>query len=299
MRHTSPTKIGEVIVSFPTSLKEQKDLVSVLADLNEETQRLALIYEQKLAALETLKKSLLHQAFSGQLTAGAAQEVSLTVPAPVSSTLTSFVPKLVVLPDITFLDLHAGIVAKGYQRHEAAGNPFYGRTKAEKGCHAVEAWVGIELQRQPMKNAAGPADSQRLREVTNYAREKGYFSFDRPQDAKRYELTKGPAFDALIAKTDQALGRRKAEVDQMLDIMASMTLDEASLVTTVHSAWNNLLMDGETITDERIVTEARENWHPEKMDIARECFFKAIAWIREKELVPTGQGKKVMNKDAD
>jgi type I restriction enzyme S subunit len=32
-----------------------------------ETQRLARIYERKLAALEALKKSLLHQAFTGQL----------------------------------------------------------------------------------------------------------------------------------------------------------------------------------------------------------------------------------------
>lgn len=32
-----------------------------------ETQRLTRIYEQKLAALAALKKSLLHQAFSGEL----------------------------------------------------------------------------------------------------------------------------------------------------------------------------------------------------------------------------------------
>ena len=32
-----------------------------------ETQRLARLYQQKLGALEALKKSLLHQAFSGPL----------------------------------------------------------------------------------------------------------------------------------------------------------------------------------------------------------------------------------------
>jgi type I restriction enzyme S subunit len=65
VRHTSPTKIGEVVVRFPTSIKEQKAIVAVLADLREETQRLARLYERKLAALEALKKSLLHQAFAG------------------------------------------------------------------------------------------------------------------------------------------------------------------------------------------------------------------------------------------
>jgi len=35
--------------------------------LSEETQPLAHLYEWKIAALEALKKSLLHEAFSGQL----------------------------------------------------------------------------------------------------------------------------------------------------------------------------------------------------------------------------------------
>jgi len=67
VRHTSPTKIGEVVVAFPTSLSEQKCIVTTLASLTEETQRLARLYERKHAALEALKKSLLHQAFTGTL----------------------------------------------------------------------------------------------------------------------------------------------------------------------------------------------------------------------------------------
>jgi type I restriction enzyme S subunit len=51
---------------FP-SVSEQKQIVVVLNDLREETRRLESIYRRKLAALETLKKSLLHQAFSGAL----------------------------------------------------------------------------------------------------------------------------------------------------------------------------------------------------------------------------------------
>jgi type I restriction enzyme, S subunit len=67
VRHTSPTKMGDVVVSFPTSLSEQRAIVSTLKNLREETQRLESLYQRKLAALDALKKSLLHQAFSGQL----------------------------------------------------------------------------------------------------------------------------------------------------------------------------------------------------------------------------------------
>ena len=48
-------------------LAKQREVVSRLVSLLEETQRLARLYERKHAALEALKKSLLHQAFTGEL----------------------------------------------------------------------------------------------------------------------------------------------------------------------------------------------------------------------------------------
>jgi type I restriction enzyme S subunit len=45
----------------------QKQAVTQLDALSAETQCLAALYERKLAALEELKKSLLHQAFAGEL----------------------------------------------------------------------------------------------------------------------------------------------------------------------------------------------------------------------------------------
>ncbi len=56
-----------VEISFPKTLTEQGQIVEKLDALHGETQRLQSIYQQKLAALETLKKSLLHQAFTGKL----------------------------------------------------------------------------------------------------------------------------------------------------------------------------------------------------------------------------------------
>ena len=54
-------------ISFPKSLTEQEKIVSKLDSLAIETQRLESIYEQKLTAMEALKRSLLHQAFVGGL----------------------------------------------------------------------------------------------------------------------------------------------------------------------------------------------------------------------------------------
>ena len=51
---------------FPP-VSEQKQIVAKLDSLREETQRLESICQQKLAALDELKKSLLHEAFIGKL----------------------------------------------------------------------------------------------------------------------------------------------------------------------------------------------------------------------------------------
>lgn len=61
------TKLGELVIPFPKSSKEQMSVVAKLDKLTAETQRLARLYERKHTALSALKKSLLHQAFTGIL----------------------------------------------------------------------------------------------------------------------------------------------------------------------------------------------------------------------------------------
>ena len=60
-------QIQEFAVEYPATLKEQKTIVAKLDAMLAETQRLTRLYERKLSALDALKKSLLHQAFAGNL----------------------------------------------------------------------------------------------------------------------------------------------------------------------------------------------------------------------------------------
>ena len=58
--------LKELGIRYPGT-NEQVEIVKTLDALDAEAQRLASIYERKLTALDALKKSLLHQAFSGNL----------------------------------------------------------------------------------------------------------------------------------------------------------------------------------------------------------------------------------------
>ncbi len=67
VRHTSPAKIGAIRVKFPPTSGEQSAVAAALRELAEDCHRLQALYTRKLAALDELKQSLLHQAFSGAL----------------------------------------------------------------------------------------------------------------------------------------------------------------------------------------------------------------------------------------
>ena len=61
------SKWSSLDVWLPPKLTEQENIVAKFDALSAETQHLESIYKQKLAALDALKKSLLDQAFKGQL----------------------------------------------------------------------------------------------------------------------------------------------------------------------------------------------------------------------------------------
>jgi len=64
--HLTCGEVKELMVAFP-DLATQQRIVDQAREFEDETQRLESLYQRKLAALAELKKSLLHQAFSGTL----------------------------------------------------------------------------------------------------------------------------------------------------------------------------------------------------------------------------------------
>lgn len=59
--------LNAIPIPIPERIEEQAEIVLSIEGLQKETQHLSQIYERKLAALEELKKSLLQQAFNGEL----------------------------------------------------------------------------------------------------------------------------------------------------------------------------------------------------------------------------------------
>lgn len=63
----SNSSLKNVIINYPKSIEEQKQIVQKLDSLSSETKKLESIYQQKINDLEELKKSILQKAFAGEL----------------------------------------------------------------------------------------------------------------------------------------------------------------------------------------------------------------------------------------
>lgn len=256
-------------------IEVQRRIADELDELEAQTDRLVDIHTRKLVAFDELKKSLLHQAFTGQLTSTKQTRVA---PQPALQTTTS--------------EFAANVISIAYARHERQQREnTFGRVKEQKLLHLTESIAKIDLGRQPMRDAAGPNDFQHMLRLEEWAKANNFFEMVKRGEG--YEFKKLSAFDKRLANARRVLAPYLPQLEPVIDLLVPMDTKEAEVFATVHAAWNNLLIDGAEVTDGAIVSAAREGWHADKLRIDESKFRSAIALIRQRDLVPKGTGKYV------
>lgn len=314
--HTlSISKVENLFIPF--CIKEEQGLL-----LTELSSKLTLIESlnqtitTSLQQAEALRQSILKKAFSGELVpqniedepasillekikAEKARQQTSTAKArskkakPPKDNVVPFPTKV---PAIDTTELHAGLMALAYRCHEQHKTSWYfGHVKAEKISHMIESFIGIDLERMPIQDAAGPNDFKRLLEVESLARQKQWFDV-RKQPNGRYFLIKLSGFDALIQRTEKALGKQLEKVNALIKLFVNLDTTSSEIVATLFAAWNNLLLSAHKPNDEEIVLEARERWHEDKLKIRKERFSRCLIWMRKHGLVPLGRGAFVAKK---
>lgn len=276
---TTPHLYQRDIKDFPIhvcSLLEQEQIIHKLDSVFLKSKSYLEVQNRKLTALSELRQSLLQKAFAGELVDMSENVTKLeTISIPSNDNHTD----------------HAGVIAyaDSYFRN-AHARTFKGKTTYEKVAQAAENIADIDLGRQAIQWKRGPTDNQQRDTVEALAVREGYFSFV-STGGKGFKLERGRNFNELRLAFEKKFQEQIPALDRFLRVIANLDTQEVEVLSTVHTAWNNYIISGQTPTDEQIVTASREGWHEEKEKIARNKFFTAIQTLREKDLVPTGQGK--------
>ena len=257
--------------------ERQREIGLRLDALTAKCQQMEDIYRKHLTALAELKQSLLQKAFAGELITALAEP---TAPAANDNFAT---------PQGT-----AQMIAFAYWLHKKQSrDKSYKRIKAQKCLHNVESIAGIDLGRQPMKHRNGPHDEAHMSRAEDWAREQRFFEFVQSTSGPGKDFKKLGNYDAMWAETVTATKTIAAALERAIDPLIPMDMEKAELFATVHAAWNNLLQNGAAITDDAIVKEARDDWHPDKLKIPEHKFRDTIRIIKAKNMEPDGSAKYV------
>ncbi len=249
----------------------QRRVAALIEKTEAEALRLSEIYASQNEHLRAVRNSILSRAFSGEL---------LSAP-PV---------RAVFAQSSRFA---ANVIALAHSAHQAVDRArTFGTVKAQKHLHLVEELAGIDMGRDPIKDAAGPNDPDHFQRVRAYAEERGFFRFER-RASGGHTFKKLANYDTMLEKAKRDLEPYRPKLDPVTTLLVPMDKIEAEILATVYAAWNNLLLDGLTPTPEDIVRAAREDWHPDKLRIDREKFFDAIKALKRRRIAPSGAGKRV------
>jgi type I restriction enzyme S subunit len=223
---------------------------------------------------EHLFQTLLHRAFRGELTARK--------------------PAVVVASSCRDSVSDRGAILS-YIVHSQSHQRTFGHVKCAKLLYWTATYVGVDMGGKFRRAAAGPL-ADFLKPVEEAAKEKGWFTLQ-PRSREGYSYQPGPNIAERVQAAIEILGERKEKLDKLLEDMAGVPSDQVEAGATLFAVWNDFLIDGHKPTDNEIIQEALENWHPDKKlkKLFNPVLLRAyLQWLKDINLTPTGNGTKTI-----
>jgi type I restriction enzyme S subunit len=177
-----------------------------------------------------------------------------------------------------------------YALQQLTPNPSFGRTMLMKVCYLSEVHLGIPLGWQPIRQAAGPYDPEIETFELSGQRNNWFTVAERPlsNGHNKVEYHASAGLKAKVAQAVTLLGDRKSEFDRLLSLFQNKTTEEAEIIATLFAAWNDLLIDGKSPSDDEIIREVRENWHYKKERFTPTLLTRWLNWLRQQSVTPRG-----------
>jgi type I restriction enzyme S subunit len=274
-RTTSAKALLEIPVPLPTHEQQLW-----FCELYEKVEAIKRLQTEAASARQSLVPAILDRAFKGEL--------FISIPVPESHQVRTKHSRGIAFK-------RAAVAA--YVIDKLRGDPTLGRVKMEKALHLIESHCGIDLEREPVRDAAGPNDYPALRKVESLATKKGWFTTQARSGGKGATYIPGDHIQDRIEAAIRIFGPSESKVTELVKLLRRLNTRQSEIVATLYASWNDFLLANKTPTDEEIVHDVRENWHESKKQIPADKWHRALKWMREKGLVPKGSGRLIKRRD--
>ena len=163
-----------------------------------------------------------------------------------------------------------------------------GNVKAEKIVYLIEAHAGIDLDRAPMREAAGPADFPRLKKAAHRAAMLHAFSVRGGFGGRGGVWSPDSGLRKRVGEYEELFAERRQEIERIIDLLVPMDSERAEIIATLYACWNDLLARGAQPEDQAIIEDCH-GWAEGKQRFDGGRLAKALGWMRDNGLVPTGR----------
>lgn len=258
-------------------LSEQKLIVEFIAKKSSAFGATISKIEKEIEFLSEYRTALISEVVTGKVRVAKASNV---VAFPEKKTTTSanvFFKRAVLATEIV---------------HQLHTDETFGHVKFMKVMYLAEHHAELdETESNYYRQAAGPMDNKLLSSVEKQmTANKWYLVTGKKGERKRYV----PQEKA--GKHTEYFNRywseKKPQIQEAIDICKNLDTQRCEIVATIYAVWNDFIIDGKTVTDDEIVDEILTNWSAQKSTISKERWLNAIGWMRTKNFVPKGFGKK-------
>lgn len=181
-------------------------------------------------------------------------------------------------------DVEASIV------HALADDPHLAQAKLYKLTYLGAAIVNAALQPPPLREAAGPYNTQTQQAVEAKAASARLFTTRKRSSTRPTNTyaTDSRTHEA-VARAKAAFGSRWGDFQRLLKTAAPWNFTDIELHATTHAAWNDLLARG-SAADENSVVVAVHAWSDRKGRFGNTSIKNAMKTLAQLGLKPSGSG---------
>ncbi|MEO1819880.1 restriction endonuclease subunit S [Pseudomonas sp.] len=175
------------------------------------------------------------------------------------------------------------------------GEQHTGRVKLQKIISLTEHAAKLkEIQSNEQRFAAGPHDPALMRELADELEARHWFAERLRDNGKRYEYQPlSKAGDHRRAYQKLWSDEQRRCVDAILNLVRSWDTARCERVSTLYSAWNDLLIEGKPCSEDNILREVTQRWHDSKRQYTDSVWRSELQSMKQHTvLLPSGFGRR-------
>lgn len=261
--HIHPKDIAPLKINLPCSYEEQVAIANILATMDNEIESI----EEERDKYIRLKEGMMKKLLIGQIRLVEAETKQQDLPK--AKTANVYFRRSVLAAEIA---------------DRLCEEPTFGHVKMEKLIFLTEHLCHIDIDSHYHRDAAGPYDNRALRSIDSQLKKQKWFEAKKMDKGYRYipMQNRGGHKKYFEKYYDDVL----PIFEKIIATFKSSPTEQCEIVTTLYSAWDDLLQSHQPFTDDDILNEVLNNWHESKKRISRNRWQTELDWMRANGFVP-------------